>query len=454
MASSSLIESVSGNPMFTAGAGLVGIGTALAVLKQGGKQAFHLAQRHYLTTLEIPSHDKSYYWTLQWITQQASRKTQHLSVRTRFVQHDNGSISTQFRFVPGQGRHYFTWQGTMFQIERQREKGQAGFDLSSSLSSAGSSSSSGLMAPLESVTITAMTRNKGVLVRMLEEAKSLALQEEEGKTVIYTAWGQEWRQFGYPRKRRPLSSVVLDDGVSEFVVGDIREFLKNGNWYMDRGIPYRRGYLLHGPPGSGKSSFIQAVAGELEYNICVLNLAEKYLSDDRLNMLLSMVPQRSIILLEDIDAAFTNVREKKNDANGLTFSGFLNALDGVVSSEGRIIFMTTNHLERLDRALIRPGRVDVKMLLDNASSHQIHRMFLRFYEGQHDTAEQFVSVLQDHNVSTAQLQGHFVFYKQDPQAALDNASQLLINPKVDEHDLKIDYSTEQQKQQQKERLAI
>ena len=71
--------------------------------------------------------------------------------------------------------------------------------------------------------------------------------------------------------------------------------------------------MLYGPPGSGKSSFIQALAGELEYNICVLNLAEKYLSDDRLNLLLSIVPQRSIVLLEDVDAAFTNNREKKNN---------------------------------------------------------------------------------------------------------------------------------------------
>jgi chaperone BCS1 len=106
--------------------------------------------------------------------------------------------------------------------------------------------------------------------------------------------------------------VVLADGLSERITTDVREFLHNGKWYLDRGIPYRRGYLLYGPPGSGKSSFIQALAGELEYNICVLNLAERYLSDDRLNLLLSVVPQRSLILLEDIDAAFTRNRDKQN----------------------------------------------------------------------------------------------------------------------------------------------
>lgn len=73
---------------------------------------------------------------------------------------------------------------------------------------------------------------------------------------------------------------------------------------MRVGIPYRRGYLLHGPPGSGKSSFIQALAGELNYDISLLNLSERGLGDDKLNHLLSNVMERSIVLIEDIDAAF------------------------------------------------------------------------------------------------------------------------------------------------------
>jgi chaperone BCS1 len=83
------------------------------------------------------------------------------------------------------------------------------------------------------------------------------------------------------------------------------------------GIPYRRGYLLHGPPGCGKSSFITALAGELEFGICVLNLSERGLTDDRLNHLLSVAPQQSIILLEDVDAAFTSREENAQGQNQL-----------------------------------------------------------------------------------------------------------------------------------------
>ena len=78
------------------------------------------------------------------------------------------------------------------------------------------------------------------------------------------------------------------------------------------GIPYRRGYLLHGPPGSGKTSFIQALAGELDYNLCILNLSERGLTDDRLHLILSIIPERCIMVLEDIDTAFSG-RDPSSD---------------------------------------------------------------------------------------------------------------------------------------------
>ncbi|KAJ1653648.1 Complex III assembly protein translocase and chaperone, partial [Dispira simplex] len=110
----------------------------------------------------------------------------------------------------------------------------------------------------------------------------------------------------------------------------------------------------------------------------------------------------------------------------VTFSGLLNALDGVASSEQRIIFMTTNHIERLDRALVRPGRVDMKVYLGDASPYQIRQIFLRFYNGETQLADRFVQALGSQcRVSAAQLQGHFVCYKKDPQAAVDHAHRLL-----------------------------
>jgi chaperone BCS1 len=156
------------------------------------------------------------------------------------------------------------------------------------------------------------------------------MEAVQGKTVMYTVIGTEWRPFGHPRQRRPLASVVLDRGVAEAIVTDVKDFLGSQEWYRERGIPYRRGYLLHGPPGGGKTSFITALAGELQYSICVLNLSDRAMSDDRLQHRLADAPENSIILLEDADAAFVSREENKHLEVGLWIrigSGFSDFVD-------------------------------------------------------------------------------------------------------------------------------
>lgn len=408
-----LLVSLQDNPYFGAGAGLFGIGMATALLKKGTQVGMILFRRHCMMSLEVPSKDKSYYWLLNWISV-CGTKTQHLSVETTFRQSEAGKIDTTFDFVPSPGSHFFRFKNTWIRVERSREKQM--IDLHRG-------------APWESVTLTAVGWNRNIYFQILEEARKLALQKQEGKTVMYTAMGSEWRPFGYPRRKRPLDSVILDQGISDRLVKDVKEFTENPHWYMDRGIPYRRGYLLYGPPGCGKSSYITALAGSLDYSICVLNLSERGLSDDRLNHLLAVAPEQSIILLEDIDAAFLSrdlAAENPTVYAGmgrLTLSGLLNALDGVASAEARIIFMTTNYVDRLDPALIRPGRVDMKELINYTTTHQLEKMFQRFYP---DEAESQASVFSQKvlshgkDVSAAQVQGLFLMYKDSPDQALNN----------------------------------
>lgn len=110
----------------------------------------------------------------------------------------------------------------------------------------------------------------------------------------------------------------------------------------------------------------------------------------------------------------------------LTFSGLLNAIDGVTSSEGRVIFMTTNYLERLDPALIRPGRVDFKQFVGPCTRHQLETMFAKFYPGcEAGDAARFADALRGHEVSAAQVQGHFMFFKKSPGMAVDNAARIV-----------------------------
>ena len=89
--------------------------------------------------------------------------------------------------------------------------------------------------PWETVTLTTLSRDRGLFPALLAEARDAAMRDQEGKLVLYTAWGTEWRPFGLPRRKRPVGSVVLADGVAERIESDIRRFLERRQWYAERG---------------------------------------------------------------------------------------------------------------------------------------------------------------------------------------------------------------------------
>ena len=435
----------------------------LAAAQKGVRHGAGLVKRRLLVDVEISVKDESYPWFLYWMTvhqraqlsgtlvhdvARAKRQSSkdglvealmrrftpgmhHLSIQTEKTKHPNGFIQTHFTLIPGPGRHILRYRNAFLMVNRVRET--KSLDLASG-------------RPWETITLTTLYSQRHIFEDLFTEAHRLAQQSTEGKTIVYTARSTSWERFGEPRRKRPIESVILDKGVRESILADVRDFLQSGPWYYSRGIPYRRGYLLHGPPGSGKSSFIQALAGELDYNIAMLNLSERGITDDRLNHLLTIIPQRTLVLLEDADAAFVNRRQTEADGYSganVTFSGLLNALDGVGSAEERILFLTTNHVERLDSALIRPGRIDMTIRLGEATRWQASMLWDRFY-GELDQAgeykHEFLAQLENLGIidsgeareavaqartSTAALQGLFLYNKGNMRGAIEMASDLL-----------------------------
>lgn len=360
--------------------------------------------------------------------------TRHFSIHTEKTTHANGSVQTHFAFLPGPGRHILRYKNAFLMINRVRDI--KSMDIHSG-------------RPWESITLTTLYSQRHVFEDLFAEAHKLAQRATEGRTIVYTARSTSWEPFGEARRKRPIESVILDQGVKERIVADVKGFLASSTWYYQRGIPYRRGYLLHGPPGTGKSSFIQALAGELDYNIAILNLSERGLTDDRLNLLLTVMPRRTLVLLEDADAAFTDRRQTDSDGYrgaNVTFSGLLNALDGVGSAEERVLFLTTNHIERLDAALVRPGRVDMSVRLGEATRWQAGMLWDRFY-GDLDQCEglkgEFLRRLEALGIlesdlaqnaepgkrtSAAALQGLFLYNKGDMEGAIAMAPALVSRP--------------------------
>ena len=259
----------------------MGMGLVLTALRRGAVLASGALQRRMLISLEVPNRDRAYAWVLQWMALQQERqqalaltspshsisvmasagaasassndpspmkvgsltrlmsrlapKSERLSLETRVQTHRNGSASIGFALVAGPGTHWLRYRGCWIQAKRER-------DVKSLSISAPTPTGGGGGGVWETLTLTTLRRDAGVFNALLAEARDAAMREQEGKLVLYTAWGTEWRPFGVPRRKRTLGSVVLAEGVAERVVRDVKAFLGRRKWYADRGmfLPFSR----------------------------------------------------------------------------------------------------------------------------------------------------------------------------------------------------------------------
>lgn len=217
--------------------------------------------------------------------------------------------------------------------------------------------------------------------RLLEHFRAMMAREGEKVIEVYTLG-----VYGASRQGvlTSVPSPVLAEGVLESLVNDIETFLDRQAWYDQRGVPYRRGFLLSGPAGTGKTSVVRHLAKHFQMPIyCSASASDAFTS----------VPPRSILLLEDIDCFLA---KRPTDEDGDEIPGaklppvdvtnamrnvgqMLNALDGITPLSGVIVIMTTNHPDRLDHALVRPGRMDRHVQLGLATAEQAERHVRRFF---------------------------------------------------------------------------
>lgn len=262
------------------------------------------------------------------------------------------------------------------------------------------------------------------LAKFLSDLVDMSEVFVEGKFKCFT-WdicNEYWRQESH-NTARPLSSVVLPSAMKDRVVKDLEKFLsrKTKSFYSRNGIPYRRSYLFYGVPGTGKTSMVQALAGHFKRSVCYLMPTHPKMTDDSLRAAIRKLPANTIVVFEDIDALFSKDRKNQVQNSCLTFSGLLNALDGIGDPNGQIFVLTTNLREQLDSALIRNGRVDQQVEFTFAVAEQMETMWNSFYpEGTH-LAKEFsttlVKILAENSqtVTTSGLQ-HFFIAQMDATA--------------------------------------
>lgn len=238
------------------------------------------------------------------------------------------------------------------------------------------------------LTLAITCKDESKVGEIISEIEAFRLQMPSGEPCVWL--NRHWTNWHIARTIPTNRTPVLPDGVLDRLISDAEWFYKSADWYFSVGIPHRRGYLFHGVPGSGKTTTAICLAAKLGLDIAVIPL--QGLADDEFVEKVNSAPRNAILLLEDVDcvsaAASRDIAESEDAPTGkLTLRGLLNALDGAASGEGRIVIGTTNHIERLDPALTRTGRFDVKTAFHNASEYQVVELAKRFGLSEPDARE-------------------------------------------------------------------
>lgn len=347
----------------------------------------------FSVTVEIPENHYGFDFIRTFLAEQEYL----FRVRDVSVSWSNGGDP---KLPPAPGQHFFRYRGRLASVSRSRRELDGGVSL----------------AIFEHLTIRFYFGDDDTIRSFLKEAEERNEAQTQGLRIQRrSSLGWNFTNFKRPRS---LSSVILPGGVKEEISRHINEFFAGEDWYRERGIPYRLGMLLHGEPGNGKTSLIKSLAYHYNLTINVASLSGGGIDDEKLITLFEDLPKNAAVVLEDIDCVFDQ-REQKAGESKVTFSGLLNALDGVSSSEGYVLFMTTNHVERLDPALIRPGRVDLKYRIGNVTPGQGVEYFRHFYGDGHDAlADAFGRRMVGGNHSMAVVQSHLMSHRHDPAGAL------------------------------------
>ena len=267
---------------------------------------------------------------------------------------------------------------------------------------------------------TSMTASKFKIITVegdnvlyfLEEARLFAkVKKEKSEIITYVFKSSYWSVLSKLPKRS-LKTLYLPDKVLKGIINDLERFFNKEELYHRLGIPYKRNYLLEGIHGSGKTSLIFTLASHFDMDLAVMNF-NLDVDAGTFMKAVSMLPEKSILVLEDIDALF--VERKMGDSNKsmISFSGILNTLDGMGRKNGLITFLTTNYKMKLDKALLRPGRIDKMMTFSYAKKGQIKKMFDVFFPSQGEKWREFWKKIKNIKTTIAILQEFFFQYVEE-----------------------------------------
>ncbi|KAI8267375.1 hypothetical protein K4K58_008029 [Colletotrichum sp. SAR11_239] len=460
------------------------IPNALTGLQKLWTQVYWWVTRFFTASISIASNDKLNREVLNWLGAHVLTRqgTRILTARTEVIQNDawydrkpverddlHHEKRVPVQYLPTFGTTWFIFEGGFFMVRRvpQRSPG-ATFGIPDEYSAAPQGE--------EPLVVMRLGRSIEPIKRFLDNCRDFADKQRESFITVRATknqYGQESWDTTILRPIRLLETVHFDEKTKSELVDDIETYLdpSTRKFYTERGIPYRRGYLFYGPPGTGKTSLSLALASRFNLELYLVHIPS-IRGDSDLENLFTALPPKCIVLLEDIDAVGIERRKKldvdvdsdeddaASDASSekeyarcrCTLSGLLNVLDGVASQEGRIVLMTSNVAHKLDKALVRPGRIDRMIYLGNISQESAKGMFERMYRphltnktavlekdpeaSQQETQDfddlvaSFSSHIPENMFTPAQLQGFLLKYRSDPKTAVERIEEWVMEEKA------------------------
>ena len=248
-----------------------------------------------------------------------------------------------------------------------------------------------------------------------EEIKKLKSCSKETMNIYY--YKKDYWTLLSKSPKRPSSTIYLKENQQDKIMKATKKFFSpdTREIYLSFGIPYKSVQLVHGPPGTGKTSLIKSIASDLDCDLYILPISKDMLDTnlvDAFSYIADNEEKERIIVIEDIDTLFDENRKKDDTSNGITLQAFLNCLDGFTCVEGTMLFLTANKPQVLDYAMIRSCRIDNKIKLDYADEYQTRKMFETFLPDQVSKFKEFYKEIRHKEYTTAMLQ-EFLFYNRE-----------------------------------------